>query len=117
MMLFGEENVPLWLVLCEDLPFRVIPNVADIDVAAQIELLCAELRHIGGGWSRLRLRGWMETSDVEVDRQKFGYFGAANNLWSGPTSAPSTMCDFHSHLTHVSLSSNVHIKRPQSIHS
>jgi hypothetical protein len=57
MMLFGEGNVPLWLVLCEDLPFGVIPNVADVDVAAQIELLCAELGHIGGEWKSIAIAG------------------------------------------------------------
>jgi hypothetical protein len=34
MLLFGEENIPLWLVLGEDLPLRVVPNVSDVDITA-----------------------------------------------------------------------------------
>jgi hypothetical protein len=40
---FEKKRVPLWLVLGEDLPFCVIANIADVDVTAKIELLCAEL--------------------------------------------------------------------------
>ena len=45
----GEMRVPLRLVLHVHLPLGVVANVADLREASDVELLCAELRHVGGG--------------------------------------------------------------------
>ena len=40
-------NVPLWFMLFEHLPLRVVSDDSDVDECAQVELLCAEgcVRH------------------------------------------------------------------------
>lgn len=43
----GRVCVPLSLVLLKDLALRVVTQSADIDEAAQVELLRAEHRHAG----------------------------------------------------------------------
>ena len=48
--------LPFRLVLRENLPLRMIANVADLGEAANIERLRSELRHVGDGVVRLRLQ-------------------------------------------------------------
>jgi hypothetical protein len=55
-LLCGEVGrIPLGLILREDLSLGVVTNVADVDVASNIELGRAELRHDGGLSSQWRV--------------------------------------------------------------
>jgi hypothetical protein len=48
-------RIPLGLVLHEHLPLGVVANIADVDVASNVELGRAELRHVGWLLSQWRV--------------------------------------------------------------
>lgn len=60
-----RRGVPFGLVFCVDLSLRVVANVTDVDIAADIELLGAELGHGGDGGGLQLLKNAM-SAEVEM---------------------------------------------------